>query len=453
SLLVADNAAGSPQSIPLTGTGIPVPAPVAAVSPATVAFPDTVTNVLSAALPVTVSNTGNAPLSVSGVTLGGANAGDFAVSSNTCLAGPVAAGGSCTVNVTFTPSALGARSGSLLVADNAAGSPQSVALSGNGVAPPPSATFVFGSQTIQAKAVAPAAGTATAFKTSTASAGTVSNVRVFVDTGSTATGLQVALYGNTSTNHPGTRLATGTLASPVVNQFNLVLVTPTANVTADQTLWIAILGTGGTLRFRDTGAVAAGSSEVSLSKTLTAMPATWASGAASSDSNLSAWAAGTVSPTPIVRVGNATTEAKAQGNNAGTATASKYVAASTGSVTRLRVFLDPGSAAGTVAVGLYSNAAGHPGTLLTSGTVTGAVPNTQNVASVASVSVTAGTTYWIAVLAPATAGNGKVTVRLRNAVGAGASEASSSKTLTALPSTWVTGATSTLGLMSAVATS
>ncbi|MFL5929577.1 MAG: peroxidase family protein, partial [Gaiellaceae bacterium] len=218
SLLVADNAAGSPQSIPLTGTGIVAPAPVAAVSPASVAFPNTVTNTPSAALPVTVSNTGNAPLSVSGVTLGGANAGDFGLSSNTCLAGPVAAGGSCTVNVTFTPSALGARSGSLLVADNAAGSPQSVALSGTGVAPPPSATFVLGSQTIQAKAVAPAAGTATAFKTSTASAGTVSNVRVFVDTGSTATGLQVALYTNTSTNHPGTRLATGTLASPVAGQ-------------------------------------------------------------------------------------------------------------------------------------------------------------------------------------------------------------------------------------------
>ncbi|MFL5929575.1 MAG: hypothetical protein ACJ77E_21810, partial [Gaiellaceae bacterium] len=307
-----------------------------------------------------------------------------------------------------------------------------------------------GSQTIQAKAVAPAAGTATAFKTSTASAGTVSNVRVFVDTGSTATGLQVALYTNTSTNHPGTRLATGTLASPVAGQFNLVLVTPTANVTADQTLWIAILGTGGTLRFRDTGGVAAGSSEVSLSKALTAMPATWASGAASSDSNLSAWAAGTVSPTPIVRVGNATTEAKGASAAAGTAGAAKYVAATTGSVTRLRVFLDAGSTAGTVLIGLYSNAAGnHPGTLLTSGTITGATPNTQNVASVPSVSVTAGTTYWIAVLAS----TGKVNLRFRNAVGAGASEVSSSKTLTALPSTWTSGATNNMGLMSAVATS
>src|SRR5437588_11242772 len=43
--------------------------------------------------------------------------------------------GNCTINVTFTPTALGARTGTLLLADNAAGSPQTVALSGNGTAP------------------------------------------------------------------------------------------------------------------------------------------------------------------------------------------------------------------------------------------------------------------------------------------------------------------------------
>src|SRR5437588_9872522 len=47
----------------------------------------------------------------------------------------LAAGGNCTINVTFTPTALGARTGTLLLADNAAGSPQTVALSGNGTAP------------------------------------------------------------------------------------------------------------------------------------------------------------------------------------------------------------------------------------------------------------------------------------------------------------------------------
>src|SRR5437588_12679145 len=69
-----------------------------------------------------------------------AASGDFAATStgaNACPMSPatLAAGGNCTINVTFTPTALGARTGTLLLADNAAGSPQTVALSGNGTAP------------------------------------------------------------------------------------------------------------------------------------------------------------------------------------------------------------------------------------------------------------------------------------------------------------------------------
>jgi hypothetical protein len=81
---------------------------------------------------VTLSNTGSAALTISSI---GAS-GDFA-QSNTCGAS-VAAGASCTVQVTFTPTAIGQRAGTLTIADNAAPSPQSVSLSGigdNGVTP------------------------------------------------------------------------------------------------------------------------------------------------------------------------------------------------------------------------------------------------------------------------------------------------------------------------------
>src|SRR5207249_4117424 len=47
----------------------------------------------------------------------------------------LAAGGTCTINVTFTPTALGARTGTLSLADDAGGSPQIMTLSGNGTAP------------------------------------------------------------------------------------------------------------------------------------------------------------------------------------------------------------------------------------------------------------------------------------------------------------------------------
>src|SRR5438034_11037663 len=44
------------------------------------------------------------------------------------------AGGTCTINVTFTPTASGARTGTLSLTDNAGGSPQIMTLSGNGTA-------------------------------------------------------------------------------------------------------------------------------------------------------------------------------------------------------------------------------------------------------------------------------------------------------------------------------
>ena len=124
----------------------------------------------------------------------------------------MAAAGTCTVSVAFAPTAAGAQTASLLIADNAAGSPQSVALSGTGVAPAPTAAFIFGTQAVQTKLDSNPAGLAEAFKTSTASSGTVTQLRVFVDTGSTGA-VTAGLYANSATNHPGALLTQGTLGT------------------------------------------------------------------------------------------------------------------------------------------------------------------------------------------------------------------------------------------------
>jgi len=42
------------------------------------------------------------------------------------------AGGNCIITVTFTPTKTGTRTGAVTITDNAANSPQSVALSGTG---------------------------------------------------------------------------------------------------------------------------------------------------------------------------------------------------------------------------------------------------------------------------------------------------------------------------------
>src|SRR2546429_672587 len=79
---------------------------------------------------VTLTNTGTAALTINSF----AASGDFAATSTGASACPtspatLAAGGTCTINVTFTPTASGARTGTLSLTDNAGGSPQIMTLS------------------------------------------------------------------------------------------------------------------------------------------------------------------------------------------------------------------------------------------------------------------------------------------------------------------------------------
>jgi Abnormal spindle-like microcephaly-assoc'd, ASPM-SPD-2-Hydin/Cep192 domain 4 len=131
SLSIADNASGSPQSVALSGSGINESAPVVSLSPTSLSFGNHQVNTTSAAQTVTLKNSGNAALTIRGIGLSGPNSGDFH-QQNTCP-NPLEAGASCTINVTFTPSAEANFSASLSIADNASGSPHSVSLSGTGV--------------------------------------------------------------------------------------------------------------------------------------------------------------------------------------------------------------------------------------------------------------------------------------------------------------------------------
>jgi PKD repeat protein len=132
-LEIADDATGSPQVVALTGNGLAPTTPAVTFAPANpVMFPSTVQGATSATVTVTVTNSGNAVLNITAASLTGANAGDFAILTNTCNGAAVAANGTCTVGITFTPSAVGARQATLQIADNAPASPQSVTLSGGG---------------------------------------------------------------------------------------------------------------------------------------------------------------------------------------------------------------------------------------------------------------------------------------------------------------------------------
>jgi len=127
----ANNAAGSTQSVPLSGTGLSTP--TAAVSPSSLSFPSTLPGSSSSPLGVTVSNTGAGPLTISNILIAGSNSGDFGESSS--CGGTLAAGSNCSVSVTFTPTAAGSRTATLYIVDNSStGSSQTVTLSGSGTA-------------------------------------------------------------------------------------------------------------------------------------------------------------------------------------------------------------------------------------------------------------------------------------------------------------------------------
>jgi hypothetical protein len=119
------SAGGVTSTVSLTGTGT-APGPVLNAAPARLSFAGTDVGSSSAAQAVTVTNSGTSAASVSGVSV----TGDFSQTNN-CSS--VATGSSCTVNVTFKPSASGTRTGTLTVTSNANNSPATVSLTGSGI--------------------------------------------------------------------------------------------------------------------------------------------------------------------------------------------------------------------------------------------------------------------------------------------------------------------------------
>ena len=125
SLTVTDDAANSPQTIALGGAGT-----IITLSPVGINFGDQKVGTTSAAASVTMSNVGTTAVTIGSVSLTGTNPGDFDQTNN--CGKSLGAHTSCTIQVTFTPTATGSRSASLTVSDNGGGSPQKVSLTGTG---------------------------------------------------------------------------------------------------------------------------------------------------------------------------------------------------------------------------------------------------------------------------------------------------------------------------------
>jgi hypothetical protein len=101
--------------------------------PSTVSFKDVLVGRVSAPVDVSVRNTGSAPVRVTGIAVSGSARDDFKVS-DTCQASPLRPSGSCTVTVSFSPSAVGERTASVAVSGDG-GASLAVPLAGNGTGP------------------------------------------------------------------------------------------------------------------------------------------------------------------------------------------------------------------------------------------------------------------------------------------------------------------------------
>ncbi len=131
SVSIADNAAGNPQTVSLSGLGVaPTGAPVVSLAPMSLTFNTLAVGSTSPSQQITLSNTGNAALDIGSIGITGTNTGEFSQTNN--CGESLAATASCTINVTFAPTDVGTATASVSISDRVAGSPQTVSLTGTG---------------------------------------------------------------------------------------------------------------------------------------------------------------------------------------------------------------------------------------------------------------------------------------------------------------------------------
>ncbi len=132
-LTIQSSAIGAPQTVLLSGTGIPTT--TASLLPNPLVFPTTAMGVTSAVEYAFLNNTGPVADTVQNITIGGTDPGDFQLTfsapAQACSSGMLLnAQAVCVIGVVFTPTQAGTRTATLLVTDTATGTPQTIQLQG-----------------------------------------------------------------------------------------------------------------------------------------------------------------------------------------------------------------------------------------------------------------------------------------------------------------------------------
>src|SRR5829696_3180216 len=130
--------------------------------------------------------------------------------------------------------------------------------------------------------------------------GTVTQLRLYVDGASTANRLVLGLYGDAN-GTATSLLGSGSTTTVTPGAWNQVTLAAPVQVTAGTAYWFALLnptGGTGTLRWRDRAGGSGGPEQTSASRTLSALPATWAARGTFSDGPVSGTLFGATAPPP-----------------------------------------------------------------------------------------------------------------------------------------------------------
>jgi hypothetical protein len=165
---------------------------------------------------------------------------------------------------------------------------------------------LFGDRAIESGLDSNVAGWPEAFPFADANTGSVSSITVYVDSHNRATTLIAGLYSDND-GKPGSLLSTGSLTSPKAASWNRVPVSSAA-VQSGNTYWIAILGRGGTLYFRDRNGGSC-RSQNATQMTLRALTSSWSPGPSYPTCALSAVVGGTLTPQPTTSTTTTTSTA------------------------------------------------------------------------------------------------------------------------------------------------
>ena len=155
-------------------------------------------------------------------------------------------------------------------------------------------TQLLGINTIQGSTDHDAAGEAEAFRSTATASGQAGSLTLYVDSGSGATTLKAGVYSDAS-GRPGTLLASGSLSAPRTAAWNTVVLSSNPTLSSGTTYWIALLGTGGQINYRDTSTGSCSQSNATTG--LSNLPATWSPGTTWPTCNLSAYVSATAPDT------------------------------------------------------------------------------------------------------------------------------------------------------------